>query len=93
MKEVGTCAASRPRRSATRAGKGRVEAVVADPELEQVAEDVERVGARRHVGEEALELRDDRRPGRVEMEVRDEERAPQRHSAFSISTGCSGTFW
>ncbi len=75
------------------AGKGKGEPVVAHPVLEEVAQDVERLGVRRHVGEETLELRDDRRARGVEVEVRDEERAPQRHSAFSITTGVEGTFW
>ena len=43
------------------AGKGKGEPVVAHPVLEEVAQDVERLGVRRHVGEETLELRDDRR--------------------------------
>jgi hypothetical protein len=68
--------------------------VVADPGLEEVAEDVERVGAGDGPGEEALEARGDFRPRRLEVQVGDEERAAlQTRSAFSITTGCTGTFW
>src|SRR6185437_359564 len=74
------------------AREGEREAVVAHPVLEEVAEDVERIGARRDLGEEALELGDDGRPRRIEVQVRDEERARQTHSAFSITTGSTGTF-
>jgi hypothetical protein len=45
--------------------EGEGEAVVADPVLEEVAEDVERVGAGRRVAQEPLESRDDRGAGRV----------------------------
>ncbi len=61
--------------------------------LEQVAEDVEVVRPGRFGFEEALELRDDRRARLVEVQVGDEERAAQARSAFSITTGCLGTFW
>src|SRR5207237_8149262 len=52
---------------------------------------VERVGAGSGLAEEALESRDDRGPGRIEVEVRDEERAAQTTSAFSITTAVVGT--
>jgi hypothetical protein len=74
-------------------GKGEREAVVAYPGLEEVAEDVQRVAARDDLGEETLELRDDPGPGLVEMQVRDEQRAAQARSTFSITTGVVGTFW
>ena len=59
------------------AGKAQGEAVVADPVLEEVAEDVERVGAGRDLAEEPLETRRRFGPRRVQVQVRDEERAPQ----------------
>jgi hypothetical protein len=45
--------------------EGEAEAVVADPIFEEVAEDVERVGAGRRVAQEPLESRDDRGAGGV----------------------------
>src|SRR5262249_6542213 len=76
-------------------GERKPQAVVAHPVLEEVAEDEERVGVRCGRGEQALELLDDRGTRIVEVQVRDEERAPRylTHSAFSITTGCVGTFW
>jgi hypothetical protein len=73
-------------------GKGEGETVVAHPVFEEVAEDVERVGARRDLAEESLELRDDPGPGLVEVQVGDEQRAAQTRSTFSITTGVAGTF-
>ena len=77
-----------------RAGKAQRERVVADPGLEEVAQDVERVGRRRLLGEEALEERGDFRPRLLEVQIGDEERAAlQTRSAFSMTTGVVGTFW
>src|SRR5690606_38929575 len=54
-----------------RPGLGRV--VVADPGLEQVAEDVQRVGARSLAAQEAQEQGGDFRPGRIQVQVGDEQ--------------------
>ena len=95
-------------------GKVERQPVVADPVLEEVAQDVEGVGARHGLGEEAREALGGRRAILREVQVGDEEGArhagkrratrgppsrrsagpgPQRHSAFSMTTGSSGTFW
>ncbi len=58
----------------SRGGRG----VVADPELEEVAEDDEFAMPRRVVGEEPQEARDRARPFRGEVQVRDEERVHER---------------
>ena len=69
------------------------QAVVADPVLEEVAEDVERLGAGNDLGKELLETRRGLGPRRIQVQVRDEEGAPQTSSAFSITTATVGTFW
>ena len=65
--------------------------VVADPGLEEVAEDVEGLGFARAAREEAEEQRS--RPGRPgrQVEVGDEE--DQTISAFSMITSSTGTSW
>jgi hypothetical protein len=67
------------------------EAVVTHPVLEEIPQDVEGVGAGCRLGQEPLEARDDRGTGRVEMQVRDEKRAGQTTSAFSMVTAVVGT--
>ena len=47
--------------------------VVSDPDLEQVAENVERIGLRRRAREESEKLLGDLRMLRIEVQVRDEE--------------------
>ena len=94
MHEVDRLLARHGREAAGDARGERVrEAVVAEPVLEEVTEDVERFGLARRALQEALEPFDDRRARFVEMQVRDEERLLQARSAFSITTASRGTFW
>src|SRR5690606_10251576 len=74
-------------------GGGDGDAVIAHPVLEEVAQDVEGIGPRRHLPQQAAELRDDLRPRVVEVQVGDEEGPLQTRSAFSITTGSTGTSW
>jgi hypothetical protein len=71
--------------------------VVAQPRLEQVAEDIQRVRAGRALSEKLLELRVDIGAARTQVQVRNEQRLPrcrrnQRISTSSITTGSTGTF-
>ena len=68
------------------------EAVIADPVLEEVAQDVERVGAGERAIQESVEPRGRFGPRGIQVQVGDEECALQAtHSAFSITTGVLGT--
>ena len=68
--------------------------VVADPALEQVAEDVQRLRRARLAAQEGLEQRGDVRPRRVEVQVGDEERGHRasvteaRRRAGTLRPGC-----
>ena len=64
---------------------GRVRVVIADPGFEEVAEDVERAGAARLVPEKREELRGDVGPGRVQVQIRNEERAQWRRRVPAVA--------
>jgi hypothetical protein len=53
----------------------QTQGIIADPILEEIAEDVEGVRPGGDIAEKAFELRDDARARFVEVEVGDEERA------------------
>src|SRR5690606_16853861 len=73
----------------------RVEVVVADPVLEEVAENVERLGTSRLALEEIDEALVGRRAIVGEMQIRDEQRRhyglPATTVMDSMITGCFGT--
>src|SRR6185295_4005819 len=56
----------------------RIGIVIADPRFEQVAEDVQRLGATRLALQELEELRADVGPRAVEVQIRDEKRRHER---------------
>jgi len=54
--------------------------IIADPRLEQIAEDVQGRGILGLALQERQELRDDRRPSCVNVQIRDEERGHRGYS-------------
>ena len=69
------------------------ESIIPHPGFEQVAQDIQRIGARDDLRHETFEPLDDSRAGLVEVQVRDEKLAAQARSAFWITTASFGTSW
>ncbi len=75
-------------------GERLAQLVVADPGVEQVAEDVDARGVAGRAGAECIERVDQRRPRRRQVEIREEQRGLYRtSSARLITTSSLGTFW